>query len=311
VFYDRDEAYGYLEAASYPLVLKADGLAQGKGVMICGKLEAAVKGFSELSRLYAGRRILVEEYLAGEEISFFALTDGRAIVPLPSAQDHKTVFDNDRGPNTGGMGAYCPAPLVGKHLENSIMETIIKPAVAGLATEGSPYSGILYAGLMITLSGPKVLEFNCRFGDPEAQAMLPLLKSDLAEVCLAVAQGRLGDVAVEWENKSSVAVVMSAEGYPGPYREGDLIAGLDKARARPGVHVFESGVERRLEDSGPQSYTKGGRVLSVAAVGDDLKSAIDSAYEAVGDISWKGAHYRRDIGGKALKPSLLYDPGAQ
>jgi phosphoribosylamine--glycine ligase len=309
VFYDREEAQQYLEAASYPLVLKADGLAQGKGVVVCGKLEAALKAISDLTRMEAGRRLLVEEYLAGEEISYFVLTDGQTVVPLPSAQDHKTIYDNDCGPNTGGMGAYCPAPLVTKHLERIILDTIIRPTVDGLAQEGSPYSGLLYAGLMITLSGPKILEFNARFGDPETQALLPLLKSDLAEVCLATAQGRLHEIAVEWENKSSATVVMSAEGYPGPYRQGDLIEGLETARARPGVFVFESGVERKMDGSDLRSYTKGGRVLAVSALGDDLRAAVDNAYAAVRDINWPGAHYRRDIGGKALRPSFLYDSG--
>ncbi|MDR2142372.1 MAG: phosphoribosylamine--glycine ligase [Deltaproteobacteria bacterium] len=310
VFYDKEEAQQYLEGASYPLVLKADGLAQGKGVIICGKLEAALKAITELASLEAGRRILIEEYLAGEEISYFVLTDGRNIVPLPSAQDHKTIYDNDCGPNTGGMGAYCPAPLVTPTLERIILDTIIRPTVLGLATEGTPYSGLLYAGLMITLSGPKVLEFNARFGDPETQALMPLLKSDLAEICLAVAQGRLNEIEVEWENKTAATVVMSAEGYPGPYRQGDLITGLEEANSQPGVVVFEAGVERKMEGASFNSYTKGGRVLAVTAVNDDLPGAVDLAYEAVGKISWPGAHYRRDIGGKALRKSLLYDSGS-
>ncbi|MDR1870569.1 MAG: phosphoribosylamine--glycine ligase [Deltaproteobacteria bacterium] len=307
VFYDLEEAQQYLEAASYPLVLKADGLAQGKGVVICGKLEAALKGIHDIARLGKGQRILVEEYLAGEEVSFFALTDGKAIKPLLSAQDHKTIYDNDCGPNTGGMGAYSPAPLVNKRLEEMILETIIQPVVSGLATEGCPYSGLLYAGLMVTLSGPKVLEFNARFGDPETQALLPLLKTDLAETLLAVAESRLKDVNLEWENKSAATVVMSAEGYPGPYREDDLITGLDEARKRPDTLVFESGVLKRQEGATPTYHTKGGRVLAVTALGADLQDAVNRAYEAVGDISWPGAHYRKDIGGKALHQSLLYN----
>ncbi|MDR1608773.1 MAG: phosphoribosylamine--glycine ligase [Deltaproteobacteria bacterium] len=307
VFYDKEEAQQYLEGASYPLVLKADGLAQGKGVVICGKLESALKAVTELTKQQAGRRIIIEEYLAGEEISYFAFTDGHTIKPLPSAQDHKTIFDNDSGPNTGGMGAYSPAPLVNEHLNKTILETIIKPTVMGLATEGSPFSGLLYAGLMITLSGPKLLEFNARFGDPETQALMPLLKSDLAEILLAVAQNRLHETNIEWEKKTAATVVMSSAGYPGPYREGDLITGLDQARARENVFVFESGVEKRMEGTELNSYTKGGRVLSVTALGDDLSLAVKNAYEAVQDISFKGAHYRRDIGGKGLRQSLLYD----
>jgi phosphoribosylamine--glycine ligase len=306
VFYDLEEAHNYLEAASYPLVLKADGLAQGKGVVVCGKLEGALRALNLINREEYGRRILIEEYLAGEEISFFAFTDGQNVVPLPSAQDHKTIYDNDCGPNTGGMGAYCPAPLVTKHLERIILDTIIKPTVMGLATEGSPFSGLLYAGLMITLSGPKILEFNARFGDPETQALIPLLKSDLAEVCLAVAQGRLNKTKVEWSEQSSATVVMSAEGYPGSYRQGDLIEGLDAVKAKPDVFVFEAGVKRKMEGGELRAFTSGGRVLAVSAIGDNLKKAVDKAYDAVKEINWKGAHYRRDIGNKALNPGLLY-----
>ncbi|MDR1084827.1 MAG: phosphoribosylamine--glycine ligase [Deltaproteobacteria bacterium] len=308
VFYDFEEAKQYLEAASYPLVLKADGLAQGKGVIICGKLEAALKAICTLSGLGAGKRMLVEEYLAGEESSFFVITDGKTVLPLPSAQDHKTIYDNDCGPNTGGMGAYCPAPLISPHLKNTIMETIIKPAVTGLATEGTPFSGLLYAGLMVTLNGPKLLEFNARFGDPETQALMPLLKSDLAEVFLATAEGRLEDIKLEWSDQSAATVVMSAEGYPGAYRKGDLITGIDKARERPNVEVFEAGVEYRQEGRSLNRYTNGGRVLAVTGLGDNLQKAVDTAYEAVSDIKWAGAHYRRDIGSKALHQNLLYSP---
>ncbi|MDR1395560.1 MAG: phosphoribosylamine--glycine ligase [Deltaproteobacteria bacterium] len=307
VFYDKEEAQQYLEAASYPLVLKADGLAQGKGVIICGTYQSALKALGTLAALEAGKRILVEEYLAGEEISYFVFTDGQTIVSLPSAQDHKTIFDSNCGPNTGGMGAYCPAPLVSDYLDRLIRRTIIEPAVAGLSTEGTPFSGLLYAGLMITLSGPKLLEFNARFGDPETQALMPLLKSDLAEICLATAQGRLQEAEAVWDDKSSVNIVMSAEGYPGPYRRGDLITGLEDARSLPEVQVFEAGVERRLEDGRITSYTNGGRVLSVTALGSNLEEAIRRAYEAVNLIKWNGAHFRRDIGSKGLNRSILYE----
>ena len=302
VFYEEREARSYLQDTSYPVVLKADGLAAGKGVVICGNQKAAYNALSTLSTTDSGKSIIVEEYLAGEEVSFFGVTDGKTVLTLPAAQDHKTIHDGDRGPNTGGMGAYAPAPLASECLRKTAEDLILKPAVEGLAVEGSPFSGLLYAGLMVTMSGPKLLEFNARFGDPETQALMPLLESDLADVFLAAATGRLHEKTLKWSGKSCVCVVMSAEGYPGPYRQNDVITGLDAANAREGVVVFEAGVG--LKDGVP--VTRGGRVLGVTATGGSLREAIDSAYLACGDISFKGAHYRRDIGEKAFRKSPLY-----
>jgi phosphoribosylamine--glycine ligase len=302
VFYDEADAKAYLKSTSFPVVLKADGLAAGKGVIVCGNQASALNALSSLSGTVSGKSVIIEEYLAGEEISFFGLTDGRTVLTLPAAQDHKTIHDGDRGANTGGMGAYSPPPLASPRLTKIVEDTILRPAVEGLKVEGTPFTGLLYAGIMVTLSGPKLLEFNARFGDPETQALMPLLKSDLADVFLAAATGELESKKMEWSNRSSVCVVMSAEGYPGPYRQNDVIKGIDQANAREDVVVFEAGVG--VKDNLP--VTKGGRVLGVTATGKTLREAIDRAYLACGDISFKGAHYRKDIGEKAFKDSPLY-----
>jgi phosphoribosylamine--glycine ligase len=317
VFYDPLEAIEYLKEASYPVVLKADGLAAGKGVIICGKYESALGALDTLSNMEAGRRIIIEEYLGGEEVSFFVITDGQTILPLPTAQDHKSIFDSDRGPNTGGMGAYSPAPIVTQALEKLILDTIINPAVEGMAAEGTPYSGLLYAGLMLTLNGPKLLEFNARFGDPETQSLMPRFKGNLAEVLLATAKGTLHQIKLDWDNRSSVCVVISAEGYPGSYRKGDVILGLEQANQMPDVVVFEAGVTRQtkiIKEGAQQlevqeALTNGGRVLGVTALGNDVAEARDKAYHAVSLISFKGAHFRRDIGLRALRksPFLSHD----
>ncbi|MDR2443261.1 MAG: phosphoribosylamine--glycine ligase [Deltaproteobacteria bacterium] len=314
VFYDPIEAKQYLKDSSYPVVIKADGLASGKGVFICGKLSSALDALTELSSMEAASRIIVEEYLAGEEVSFFALTDGTDILPLATAQDHKAVFDGDRGPNTGGMGAYSPAPLVNDSMEKLIIDTIIKPTVDGLRVEGSPFAGLLYAGLMITLSGPKILEFNARFGDPETQALMPRLKGDLAQALLCAATGRLKEASLSWDNRFASCVIMCAEGYPGNYRRGDIIEGLEAAVSQENVTIFESGVTREPRKTmvnGAEKWvetaiTNGGRVLGVAGLGDDLETALKNTYETVDKISWPGVHFRRDIGSKALHPGPLY-----
>lgn len=316
VFYDPAEARQYLRDSSYPVVIKADGLAQGKGVVVCGKLSSALDALSDLEVMEAASRIIIEEYLAGEEVSFFALSDGVNIIPLVTSQDHKAVHDGDRGPNTGGMGAYAPAPLVNDALAKLIMDSIIKPTIEGMAVEGTPYCGLLYAGLMITMSGPKILEFNARFGDPETQAVLPLFKGDLAKTLLLAATGRLDEAKVEFLDASAACVVMCSEGYPAEYRRGDVITGLEKAKARPDVLIFESGVTREprkalidgKEEWIDTTITNGGRVLGVAATGKTLQEALDLAYAATDDISWPGVHFRRDIGSKALHRGPLY-PG--
>jgi phosphoribosylamine--glycine ligase len=316
VFYDPAEAKNYIKDASYPIVLKADGLSAGKGVFVCGNLERAKAALAELSKMESASRIIVEEYLAGEELSFFVITDGRTLLPLPSAQDHKPIFDNDRGPNTGGMGAYAPAPLCTPKLEKIIMETIMRPAVEGLAAEGTPFRGLLYAGLIVSLSGPKLLEFNARFGDPETQALMPLFKGDLAKTLLAAANGTLHEIDLQWHDRYSVCVVMSSKGYPGPYATGEAITGLDEANAMPDAIVFEAGVSkvpRKVVTGGTESWvetplTNGGRVLGVTGLGDTIGQAIDTAYKAVSAIKFEGAHYRTDIGAKAVNQGPLYDP---
>jgi phosphoribosylamine--glycine ligase len=299
VFYDPLEAASYLKDSSYPVVVKADGLAAGKGVVICGDLGRAEAALSSLmGDGGSGSCVVVEEYLAGEELSYFALCDGENFLALPAAQDHKSVFDADRGPNTGGMGAYSPPPLATPRLREMVEEQIIRPAVEGLRVEGTPFVGLLYAGLMVTLSGPKLLEFNARFGDTETLALMPLLTGDLAGLLHAAATGGLKGKKAEWEEGlGSVCVVMSAGGYPGEYAKGDPITGLDKARQRPGVEVFEAGVG----DQDGLPVTNGGRVLGVTATGKTLKEARDLAYLACSDISFKGAHYRKDIAEKAFK----------
>ncbi|MDR1546589.1 MAG: phosphoribosylamine--glycine ligase [Deltaproteobacteria bacterium] len=304
VFYDHQEARQYLKHSSYPAVVKADGLAGGKGVIICGQHRQALAAIDALAPIPAAERLIIEEYLAGDEISFFALADGRTAIPFGSAQDHKAVHDYDRGPNTGGMGACSPSPLVTPALEKTIMDEIIRPAIEGLAIEGRPYCGLLYAGLVRTLNGLKILEFNARFGDPETQAVLPRFKGDLAEVMMAAAQGRLEQVSPTWDPRPAVCVVMSAEGYPGPSRQGDAIAGLEQAAARPDVEIFEAGVTREVRQGAEIPVTSGGRVLAVSALGDNMPDAVQKAYEAVSLISFEGAHYRRDIAAKAAKQAM-------
>jgi phosphoribosylamine--glycine ligase len=295
VFTDAGEARRYARNSAHPLVVKADGLCAGKGVIVCDSAAEAVeavdafmveKRFGE-----AGAKIVVEERLTGREASVMALTDGRTVAVLEAAQDHKRIFDGDRGPNTGGMGAFSPAPAVTPRVLDVVERDVLVPIVHGLGREKRPYRGLLYAGLMITKGGVRVIEFNCRFGDPETQAVLPRLKSDLAELLLATAEGRLDECVVEWDPRPSVCVVMAAENYPGTPRRGDEIFGLDRAEAVPGVTVFHAGTE----DRAGRAFTNGGRVLGVTALGKDVAAARDAAYAAVGEISFPGAQYRRDI----------------
>ena len=302
VFSDYDQARAYIMEQDRPLVVKADGLAAGKGVLLCQTRDEALAALDQVmkDRAFgdAGDRVLIEEFLVGEEASFLVFTDGKTIKPLPTSQDHKAIFDGDQGPNTGGMGAYSPAPVVTPELEREVMDRIMRPTVEAMAAEGCPYVGVLYAGLMIGERGPLVLEFNARFGDPECQPLLMRLKSDLADVLEAMVDGRLDQVEPEWDDRATLCLVMAAEGYPGSYEKGRVISGLDQAGADPDVVVFHAGT--RLDDNG-RVVTSGGRVLGVTALGDGVAQAIDKAYEAAGKISWDGAYYRRDIGQKALK----------
>jgi phosphoribosylamine--glycine ligase len=244
----------------------------------------------------AGSRVVIEEFLTGEEASFLVITDGEKIIPLASAQDHKAVFDGDQGPNTGGMGAYSPAPVVTPDIHEKAMQQVIRPTVAGMAAEGRPYRGVLYAGLMIRDGQVKTLEFNARFGDPECQPLLMRMKSDIVPVLMAVADGDLGTLSIEWHDKAAVCVVMAAEGYPGDYRRADTIEGLADAAQIDDVYVFHAGTA--LKEG--RCVTNGGRVLGVTALGDSVQQAISTAYKAVNCISWKGVQFRRDIGRKAL-----------
>ncbi len=296
-------ARAYCRELGAPVVVKADGLAAGKGAMVCRSLEEADRAVTSCLEegLFgeAGKRLVVEEFMSGEEASFFALSDGAAVLPLAAAQDHKTVFDDDQGPNTGGMGAYSPAPVLDEAMADRVLAQIVRPTIAAMAKEGNPYTGVLYVGLMITREGPRVVEFNCRFGDPECQAILPRLGADLLPLLEAVARGGGLPAAVPWLSESSVCVVMASGGYPGRYETGREISGLDDAGAlpaAPGVQIFHAGTALR----GGRLATAGGRVLGVQALGSDIPNAISRAYAAVERIRFQGAHFRRDIGRRAL-----------
>jgi phosphoribosylamine--glycine ligase len=299
IFTDCIEAKDYLDGRKYPVVVKADGLAAGKGVVICksrGEADAAVDMMLKRKK-YGGDAIVIEDFLAGEEASFIVITDGETICPLPTSQDHKAVYDGDEGPNTGGMGAYSPAPVVNDALQQKIISEIVMPTIEGMKTEGRKFSGFLYAGLMISEGRPYVLEYNVRCGDPEAQPIMMRLSSDLVPIIEAAAGGTLGEANAEWDRRPAVSVVMASKGYPGNYEKGMAIKGIEEASALEGVAVFHSGTKR---DNG-NWLTDGRRVLSVTTVGENLQRAIANAYEAVGKITWSGAHYRKDIGKKALK----------
>jgi phosphoribosylamine--glycine ligase len=299
-FTEIEPALDYLHSVGAPIVVKADGLAAGKGVIVArdaAEAEQAVRGMLEANAFgTAGSRVVIEEFLPGEEASFIAMVDGRNILPLATSQDHKARDDGDLGPNTGGMGAYSPAPVVTPEMAEIVMTTIMEPAVAGMAADGEPYTGFLYAGLMIGPDGrPRVLEFNCRFGDPETQPVLMRLRSDLPALILAALDGRLDDVAAEWDPRPALGVVMAAGGYPGPYRKGDPIRGLPAPEPQH-AKVFHAGT--RLADG--QVVTSGGRVLCVTALAGTIAEAQAEAYALVRRIAWDGAYYRTDIGYRAV-----------
>jgi phosphoribosylamine--glycine ligase len=299
-FTDPAAAVKYIKGKGAPLVVKADGLAAGKGVIICRTVEEALSALDLIlvQKAFgtAGAKVVVEEFLEGEEASFLAFTDGETVLPLPTSQDHKAIYDNDQGPNTGGMGAYSPAPVVTEKVHREAMEKVMIPTVRGMAREGRKYQGVLYAGLMIKDDQPKVLEFNARFGDPEAQPLLMRLKSDLIPILEATIDGKLSHHKMELEDRSSVCVVVASGGYPGSYEKGKVISGLQEAARVRDAFVFHAGTafkEGRV-------VTNGGRVLGVTALGSGIQEAIQRAYEAVAKISWEGAYYRKDIGHKAL-----------
>jgi phosphoribosylamine--glycine ligase len=296
-----DAAVKALSGFGLPVVVKADGLAAGKGVVVARTPEEAARALDEFMRQKslgsAGERVVIEECLVGEEMSFIVLTDGRAVLPLPPTQDHKAVFDNDQGPNTGGMGAYSDDAILDERTRDAILRGIVVPTLAGMAAEGNSFRGFLYVGLMMTAQGPKVLEYNVRLGDPEAQPILMRLRSDLVDLFKGIHEGRLGAVEAHWSPNPAVCVVLASKGYPGKPEVGKVITGYEAAEAQGGVKLFHAGTvfhDRQL-------LTSGGRVLGVTATGADLPGAIERAYTAVGKIHFEGMHYRRDIGAKGLR----------
>lgn len=301
VFRKRERAVEFVKRKGAPVVIKADGLAAGKGVIVAQSVQEAVDAIDLIMKDKAfgdaGNRVVVEDFMSGEEASFLAFTDGKTVLPLPTSQDHKPIFDGDKGPNTGGMGAYSPAPVVTPALEKQIMNKIMIPTVKGMAKEGRPYKGVLYAGLMIDGGQAKVVEFNCRFGDPEAQPLLMRLQTDLVEIVEAVLDERLHKIKLDIDPRPTVCVVMSSGGYPGSYTKGKIITGLAKAGEQHSVVVFHAGTALKNK----KTVTAGGRVLGITAIGNDLDDAISRAYETVDMIKWPGCFYRTDIGAKAAR----------
>jgi len=301
VFDNPEAAKKYLNKIGVPIVIKADGLASGKGVIMPKTIEEGEEVIDSImvNRIFgdSGNKIILEDCLEGEEASLLIFTDGKTIVPLESSQDHKRIFDGDLGPNTGGMGAYSPVPLVTKDVLKYAMKNIFRPVIDGLKKEGKIYKGVLYAGLMITKKGPMVLEFNVRFGDPETQAILPRLKTDLLDIMLACVGGALDKIDVQWDDASCVSVVCASKGYPGEYENNKEIFGLEAAKKFKDAVVFHAGTK----SSGEKIFTNGGRVLGVTALGKDIKSAKLSAYKAIEAIKFEGMQYRKDIGDRAIR----------
>jgi len=307
IFGDAKKAKEYALGRGNPLVIKADGLAAGKGVIICKDSREALTAIEDIMvrKIFgaAGEKIIIEECLIGEEASFLVISDGKDTVPLASSQDHKRIFDNDQGPNTGGMGAYSPAPVVDELMQERIMREIINPLIKGLAKKGKFYKGVLYAGIMVTKDGPKVLEFNVRFGDPETQVILPRLNTDLIDLFLASIDNKIAQMKLDWKNKTAVCVVLASGGYPGDYKKGFEIFGLEEAvKASKEVYIFHAGtILRNTHDAIRTTITAGGRVLNVVSLGDDARQAINNTYKAVSRIKFEGMQYRKDIGHRALK----------
>jgi phosphoribosylamine--glycine ligase len=298
-FDEPGEAKAFAAKLGLPVVVKPDGLTAGKGVVVAGtsvEADKAIDFMFEGGFGKSGREVVVEEFMEGEEASFFAMCDGDSVIPLVGAQDHKRVFDGDKGPNTGGMGAYSPAPVLPPATEQLVMERFIRPTVAALNARGIRYMGVMYLGLMFTKDGPKLVEYNCRFGDPETQVLMPRLKSDLLTALVAARDGMLKEIDLRWSEDAALTVVMASKGYPGRYEKGHIIHGLDKAARLPGVQIFHAGTERR----DGQIVAVGGRVLNVTATGSTVAEAQARAYAAVDTIRWEGSFSRRDIGWRAL-----------
>jgi len=294
-FTDRDEARAYVEGHALPVVVKADGLAAGKGVTVATERAAALAALDAIFSEPAAS-VVIEEYLDGEEASFFALCDGKTVIPFGTAQDHKRAFDGDQGPNTGGMGAYSPAPILGAAMSERVMAEIVRPTVAALAARGIVFRGVLYAGLMIDAEGPKLIEYNVRFGDPECQVLMVRLRDDLLTILAAAVDGMLDRVSVRWRDETALCVVMATKGYPGAYPKGSEIAGLKDAAALPDVEIFHAGT-RRAEG---KILAEGGRVLGVTALGKNVAAAQARAYQAIDVIDWPEGFCRRDIGWRAV-----------
>ncbi|MFH1428351.1 MAG: phosphoribosylamine--glycine ligase [Candidatus Margulisiibacteriota bacterium] len=297
-FNNAGEAKAYLREASLPIVIKADGLAAGKGVVIAHTLAEANQAIDDaMTRLVfgsAGITVVIEEYLVGEEASLLAFTDGKTILPMASSQDHKAVYDGDKGPNTGGMGAYSPAPILGDKQIEEVQKLVLDPMIKGLRNEGIKYKGVLYAGLMMTEDGPKVVEFNVRFGDPETQVVIPRLENDLVEVMLAVINERLNTIKLYWKDDHCLSVVLASGGYPGKYEKEKVITGIDELK---GSFVFHAGTDRKDGNL----ITTGGRVLNLTALGNSLRDAYDTVYSEIDRVRFDQVYYRKDIGQKALK----------
>lgn len=301
IFDNPEDAKAYIKEKGAPIVVKADGLAAGKGVVVAQTVEEALEAIDKImvDRVFgdAGNRVVVEECLKGEEASYLVISDGERYIPLAPAQDHKAVFDGDRGPNTGGMGAYSPAPVLSPELEEEVKKRVIEPMLKGMAERGTPFKGILYAGIMVTENkGIQVLEFNVRFGDPEAQVILRRMKTDLVELCKKTIEGNLPE-KIDWDGRTAICVVLASKGYPGKYEKGKVITGIEEAEKIDDVVVFHAGTAIK----NGKLVTNGGRVLNVTAMGKDIHEAIDNVYRAVDKIHFDGMHYRKDIGAKALK----------
>lgn len=301
VFEDKDKALSYLKSKKAPIVIKADGLAAGKGVFVCKTDQEAQDALEKIMgrKIFgeAGKKVIIEDCLEGEEVSIIVMSDGDDILPLASSQDHKRIYDDDKGPNTGGMGAYSPAPVVGGEMFDEILRVVIRPMIKGLKEKGMPYKGVLYAGIMITGKDIYVLEFNVRFGDPETQAILPRMKSDIVDMIEASIDGKLKDLKSEWDSRPCVCIVAASGGYPGDYEKGKRIEGLEDAQKDKNVVVFHAGTQ--IKDG--NYISSGGRVLGITSLGSDIEDAIKRSYSAAGKITFDGIYYRKDIGRKALK----------
>jgi len=301
VFQNNEKALDYIKQQTFPLVIKADGLTAGKGVFIVKNLDQAGDALNTLmkEKIFgeAGMQVIVEEFLEGEEVSILAFCDGKTIMPMASSQDHKKIFDNNQGPNTGGMGAYSPVPFYTTEIKEKVCREILKPTVKGLLNEGREYKGVLYAGLILTKEGPKVLEFNARFGDPETEVVLPRLKTDLADILNAVIEGSLHKINIEWKNNSAVCVVVASGGYPGKYQKGKVISGLERLEKMKDVIAFHAGT--KFQDG--RIVTSGGRVLGITAWDNTISNAKEKAYKGVKEIYFEDMYYRKDIAAKAIK----------